>query len=71
MRRRIVKPNTRSFNGRHVMPDGNSDVRFESGLEHDFPTLLSLRDDVREIVEQPLAIDIAWRAASAPPLLHA
>lgn len=60
MRRRIVKPNTRSFTGRHVLPDGSGDVRFESGLERDFLTLLSLREDVREIVEQPVTIDIVW-----------
>jgi len=59
MRRRIIRPNTRSFTGRHVLPDGSSDVRFESGLERDFLTLLSARDDVLEILEQPIILTLA------------
>lgn len=61
MRRRIVRPNTRSFTGRHVLPDGTGDIRFESGLERDFLTLLSMRDDVREIVEQPFVMELPTR----------
>ncbi|ALJ36369.1 hypothetical protein D9623_02395 [Azospirillum brasilense] len=59
MRRRIIKPNTRSFTGRHVLPDGSGDVRFESGLERDFLTLLGARDDVLEILEQPVTLTLA------------
>ncbi|MGY0711707.1 TnsA endonuclease N-terminal domain-containing protein [Azospirillum argentinense] len=58
MRRRIIRPNTRSFTGRHVLPDGSGDIRFESGLERDFLTLLSIRDDVLEIVEQPFSLTL-------------
>lgn len=56
MRRRIVRPNTRSFTGRHVGTPGAETVRFESGLERDFLTLIRFRDDVVEIVEQPFTV---------------
>lgn len=59
MRRRIIRPNTRSFTGRHVLPDGSGDVRFESGLERDFLTLLGARDDVLAILEQPITLTLA------------
>lgn len=52
MRRRIIRPNVRSYTGRHVAANG-SVVRFESGLERDFLTLLRFRGDVEEILEQP------------------
>lgn len=57
MRRRIIRPNTRSFTGRHVGTPGAETVRFESGLERDFLTLTRFRDDVLEIVAQPFTVE--------------
>lgn len=57
MRRRIIRPNTRSYTGRHVGTPGDVTVRFESGLERDFLTLIRFRDDVVEIVEQPFTVE--------------
>lgn len=70
MRRRIVRPNTRSFTGRHVGTPGAETVRFESGLERDFLTLTRFRHDVVEIFEQPFTvefIDSAGRRRSYTP----
>lgn len=52
MKRRIVRPNRRSYTGRHVGNDGQ-EVRYESGLERDFLTLIRFGADVLSVVEQP------------------
>lgn len=52
MRRRIIRPNTRSFVGRHVCPTSGQVVRVESALEHDALTLIRSRNPIA-IVEQP------------------
>lgn len=57
MRRRTVRPNTRSFTGRHVVRDASKDVRFESGLERDFLTLTRFRSDVLDVLEQPITLE--------------
>ncbi len=70
MRRRNIRPNTRSFTGRHVGTPGSPAVRFESGLERDLLTLLRFRTDVVEIVEQPFTVeftDAAGRPRSYTP----
>lgn len=56
MRRRVPEPNNRSFTGRHALPDGQGQVRFESSLERDFLLLLRFRADVTSVVEQPATI---------------
>ena len=56
MRRRIVRPNVRSFTGRHLGGVDTATVRYESGLERDFLTLVNFRDDVVEVVEQPVTL---------------
>lgn len=53
MRRRIIKPNTRSYTGRHVGMEAGTVVRFESALERDFLTLVRFRQDLVELEEQP------------------
>ena len=53
MRRRLVRPNTRSYTGRHTGRPGADVVRFESGLEKDFLTKIRFRDDVLDVLEQP------------------
>lgn len=70
MKRRIVRPNRRSYTGRHVGSPGGHIVRFESGLERDFLTLTRFRLDVVEIVEQPFTVtfvDSAGRSRSYTP----
>lgn len=52
MRRRIIRPNTRSYTGRHVSPDGAALNRYESSLEHDLLVLLHFNRAI-EIIEQP------------------
>lgn len=52
MRRRIIRPNVRSFVGRHVCPASGEAIRVESALELDAVTLIRSRNP-RAIVEQP------------------
>ncbi len=52
VKRRIVRPNKRSYTGRHVSHNAK-EVRYESGLERDFLTLIRFRTDVLTVVEQP------------------
>lgn len=51
MKRRIIRPNVKSYTGRHA--GGGSTVRFESALERDFITLIRSHPDFLEILEQP------------------
>lgn len=55
MKRRIIRPNTRSYTGRHEGQRKNDPytVRYESGLERDFLTLVRFRLDYRAVKEQP------------------
>ncbi len=55
MKRRIIRPNNRSYTGRHEgqRKDDPNTVRYESGLERDFLTLIRFRQDYREVLEQP------------------
>lgn len=52
MRRRIIRPNTRSFVGRHVCPASGDVTRVESALEHDALTLIRSRNPIA-VAEQP------------------
>ena len=70
MKRRIIRPNKRSFTGRHVGKRGTATVAFESGLERDFLTLIRFREDFRDVVEQPFTMafsDSAGRSRSYTP----
>lgn len=64
MKRRIIRPNNRSYTGRHEgqRADDPNTVRFESGLERDFLTLVRFRPDYREVKEQPETFQFADRA---------
>lgn len=51
MRRRIIRPNVRSFTGRHVCVETGAVTRYESGLERDALTLIRFRKPI-QIIEQ-------------------
>lgn len=51
MRRRIVRPNIRSFTGRHVCVETGAVTRFESALERDALTLIRFRQP-SQLIEQ-------------------
>jgi hypothetical protein len=55
LKRRVIRPNNRSYTGRHEgqRRDDPNTVRYESGLERDFLTLVRFRQDYREVIEQP------------------
>lgn len=55
MKRRTIRPNTRSFTGRHACPQAGV-VRYESALERDAITLLRSRHPI-SIVEQPFTYE--------------
>lgn len=55
MRRRVIKPNTRSYTG-HMGILGSGIVRFESGLERDFLITLRSRSDLVNVVSQPQTV---------------
>lgn len=55
MRRRVIKPNTRSYTG-HMGIAGSDIVRFESGLERDFLITLRSRSDLVNVISQPQTV---------------
>lgn len=59
MKRRIIRPNNRSYTGRHEgqRKDDPNTVRYESGLERDFLTLVRFRPDYRQVIEQPETVE--------------